>query len=81
MDTYNLCHIIHQLSFNEKINVKKISLTAAWKMECCGMRWGQGQSKDFVGVQRGVSGLEGQRGEESGEVIWGRIWLWALEYE
>ena len=42
---------------------------------------GQGQSKDIVGVQRGEGGLEGQRREESGEVIWGRIWLWALDYE
>ena len=42
---------------------------------------GAGHSKDIVDVQRGVGGLEGQRGEESGEVIWGRIWLWAFEYE
>ena len=42
---------------------------------------GAGTSKDIVGVQRGVSGLEGQRREDSGEVIWGRIWLWALGYE
>ena len=38
-------------------------------------------SKDIVGVQRGVSGLEGRRREASGEVIWGRIWLRALGYE